>query len=398
MPSTVSSVVSRPFASSTVMTPSLPTFSIASAIRLPISLSFFAEIAPTWAISFRPAVGTEIFFRSSTTASTARSMPRFNDIGLAPAVTDFRPSRKIACASTVAVVVPSPARSDVLVATSFTIWAPIFSISSSSSISLATVTPSLVTVGLPNFFSMTTLRPLGPSVTFTASASLSTPRFKRARAPTLNSRYFAAIVAIPPRPCSGELGDDVGFLDEDDFLTIQLDLRAAILSVDHAIPHLQLHRDRLTFFSPAGTHRDDFALDRLLLGGVGDVEPALHHLRLLERPNGHTIGERKHLQLRLASSCWCHGAMPPPVYRTVNRWVITRLALSCDECLLQIGIYPGAQPGSRGGAARCQGGHQGLSPAPGALHGRVEGNRRRRHDHAGAGVEEAGVQPLVARG
>src|SRR2546425_8217455 len=32
-----------------------------------------------------------------------------------------------------------------------TIWAPMFSIPSSSSISLATVTPSLVTVGLPNF-------------------------------------------------------------------------------------------------------------------------------------------------------------------------------------------------------------------------------------------------------
>ena len=39
------------------MTPSLPTFSIASAIRSPISLSLFAEMAPTWAISFLPCVG-----------------------------------------------------------------------------------------------------------------------------------------------------------------------------------------------------------------------------------------------------------------------------------------------------------------------------------------------------
>jgi hypothetical protein len=31
-------------------------------------------------------------------------------------------------------------------------------------------------VGDPNFFSMTTLRPLGPSVAFTASASVLTPR------------------------------------------------------------------------------------------------------------------------------------------------------------------------------------------------------------------------------
>ena len=98
-------------------------------------------------------------------------MPRLSAIGFAPAVTFLSPSRKIACASTVAVVVPSPAMSDVFVATSFTICAPMFSSGSASSISFATVTPSLVTVGAPNFLSMTTFRPLGPSVTFTASAS-----------------------------------------------------------------------------------------------------------------------------------------------------------------------------------------------------------------------------------
>src|ERR1700692_2529931 len=82
----------------------------------------------------------------------------------------------MAWARTVAVVVPSPATSDVLLATSRTIWAPMFSRPSRSSISLATVTPSLVMVGEPNFFSMTTLRPLGPRVTFTASARRLTPR------------------------------------------------------------------------------------------------------------------------------------------------------------------------------------------------------------------------------
>ena len=76
----------------------------------------------------------------------------------------------------VAVVVPSPATSEVFEATSRTICAPMFSSGSFSSISLATVTPSLVMVGPPNFFSRTTLRPLGPSVTFTASASWLTPR------------------------------------------------------------------------------------------------------------------------------------------------------------------------------------------------------------------------------
>src|SRR6478672_4095454 len=82
----------------------------------------------------------------------------------------------MACASTVAVVVPSPAVSEVLLATSRTICAPMFSSGSLRSISFATVTPSLVMVGEPNFLSRTTLRPFGPRVTFTASASWLTPR------------------------------------------------------------------------------------------------------------------------------------------------------------------------------------------------------------------------------
>jgi hypothetical protein len=68
-----------------------------------------------------------------------------------------------------------------------------FSNLSSSSISLATETPSLVMRGAPKDLSMMTLRPLGPRVTFTASARMSTPRsiFSRAVRPNLIS--FAAI-------------------------------------------------------------------------------------------------------------------------------------------------------------------------------------------------------------
>ena len=102
-------------------------------------------------------------------------MPRFKSIGFMPAATYFMPSCTIDCASTVAVVVPSPATSEVLEATSFSICAPMFSNRSFSSISFATETPSLVTVGAPNERSSTTLRPFGPSVTFTASARILTP-------------------------------------------------------------------------------------------------------------------------------------------------------------------------------------------------------------------------------
>src|SRR5579871_5471824 len=51
MPSTISTLVSSALASSTVITPSLPTFCIASAIILPTVVSPFAEMVPTWATS-----------------------------------------------------------------------------------------------------------------------------------------------------------------------------------------------------------------------------------------------------------------------------------------------------------------------------------------------------------
>ena len=110
-----------------------------------------------------------------TTFRFAKSIPFLISIGFAPAVTFFNPSAMIDCAKTVAVVVPSPAISEVLDATSFTIWAPTFSNLFSSSTSFATVTPSFVTTGEPNCFSMTTFLPFGPNVTLTAFANLSTP-------------------------------------------------------------------------------------------------------------------------------------------------------------------------------------------------------------------------------
>src|SRR6266702_4129399 len=133
MPSTTSSSVCRPLPSSTVITPSFPTFSIASEMIFPISLSALAEIAPTWAISLLEVQALEILFSSSTTAMTAWSMPRFKSI------------------------------------------ASMFSNLSLSSIFLATDTPSLVTVGAPYERSRITLRPLGPRVTLTASARILSP-------------------------------------------------------------------------------------------------------------------------------------------------------------------------------------------------------------------------------
>ena len=173
--------------SSTVITPSLPTFSMASEISSPI-FSSLAEMAATWAMSCLLVTGTDRAFRLATAVSTAASMPRLTPMGLAPAATFFMPSRMMAWANRVAVVVPSPATSLVLVATSFTSWAPMFSKGSSSSISLAMVTPSLVIKGAPYFLSNTTLRPLGPRVIFTVSARAFMPasRARRASSPYFN--------------------------------------------------------------------------------------------------------------------------------------------------------------------------------------------------------------------
>ena len=118
----------------------------------------------------------------SMAVSTAFSMPLRMTIGFAPAETFFRPSWTMACASRVAVVVPSPAISFVLVATSRTSCAPMFSNASSSSTSFAMVTPSLVISGEPNFLPSTTLRPFGPRVTFTVLASWSMPDSRALRA------------------------------------------------------------------------------------------------------------------------------------------------------------------------------------------------------------------------
>ena len=68
-------------ASSTVMTPSLPTFSIASAMIWPIDSSLFAEIVPTWRIAL-PTTGRESFLISPDAYSTAFSTPRLTSIGL----------------------------------------------------------------------------------------------------------------------------------------------------------------------------------------------------------------------------------------------------------------------------------------------------------------------------
>ena len=181
--------------SSIVITPSPVTFSIASATSWP-TFSSPEETVATLAICSLPLTFWLISRIASTAASVAFFIPLRRTIGFAPAARFFIPSCTIACASTVAVVVPSPATSFVFAATSLISCAPMFSNASASSISFAMVTPSFVISGAPYCLSSTTFLPFGPSVTRTVSASLFTPlsRAALASAPYLIS--FAMIINL----------------------------------------------------------------------------------------------------------------------------------------------------------------------------------------------------------
>src|SRR5215211_8829174 len=310
MPSTTSSSVSAVLASSAVITPSLPTFCMASAIIWPMVVSPLAEMVPTWAISSLVETFLARAWRSLTASSTARSTPRFRSMGFMPAATDLAPSRTMAWARTVAVVVPSPARSLVLDATSRTIWAPMFSNLSESSISLATVTPSLVMRGAPNDFSITSLRPFVPSVTFTASARISTPRSILSRASVekrtslaamglclqswLNSGVRRALSGLARRR-GAERDDahDVALLHDQEVLAIDAHLGARPLAEQHPVAGLHVERDDLAaLVAGARPGGDDLALLGLFLGGVGDDDAALRLLLRVDSADDDAVMQR----------------------------------------------------------------------------------------------------------
>src|SRR6516165_6645814 len=280
------------------MTPSFPTLRIASASIRPISVSPLAEMVPTCAISSLVETFFERVLMSLTIASTAMSTPRLRSIGFMPAATALTPSRTMTWARRVAVVVPSPATVLVLLATSRTICAPMFSNLSESSISLATVTPSLVIRGAPKLLSRTTLRPLGPRVTRTASVSMSMPCSMRSRASVPSRMSLAAMIVLPSallRSGRAALDEahDVGLLHDHQLLAIELDFSTRPLAEQYAVAGFDVERVHLSVFA-TGTRpdRNDFPLHRLFLRGVGDDDPARRLRLLLDPPDEHAVVQR----------------------------------------------------------------------------------------------------------
>src|SRR3954471_1384113 len=98
---------------------------------------------------------------------------------------------------------------------------------------------------------MITLRPLGPSVTFTASARMSTPRNMRLRASSPKRTSFAAICFFLVR-CSGGFGErrcafddaeQVTLLHDEKVLAVELHLGPGPLAEQHAVAGLDVERD-----------------------------------------------------------------------------------------------------------------------------------------------------------
>src|SRR6478736_2407107 len=156
----------------------------------------------------------------------------------------------MAWASSVAVVVPSPAVSEVLLATSRTICAPIFSNLSSSSISFATVTPSLVMRGAPNDFSSTTLRPLAERHLDRIGQDVDAA--EHALAGILGKFYFLSWHGPSPVSSAPRLGGllfgdgafkhakNVAFFHDQQLFAIELDLGAGPLAEQHAVAWLHI--------------------------------------------------------------------------------------------------------------------------------------------------------------
>ena len=164
------------FASSTVMTPSLPTFFIASAIILPISVSPFARIVPTCAMSFLPLVGFESFFSSlddgldglvDAALELHRVVAGGDELG-ALAVDRLREHGRGGGAVAGDV---GGLRGDLL----HHLRAHVLELVLELDL-LRDGDAVLGDRGRAEDFSMTTLRPFGPRVTFTASARVLTPR------------------------------------------------------------------------------------------------------------------------------------------------------------------------------------------------------------------------------
>lgn len=151
--------------------PSTPTFIKYSVSIWEIILSLLVATIAIFIInssSYVFSISREKSFRKFTTYSFAFSIPLFMRIGLPPATTNLSPSRNISVAMRVPVVVLSP---QYLLQFSATYWNNLkvrFVALFKDLKYFITVTPSLVTLGKPNSYSIQQFYPNGPKVLLAA--------------------------------------------------------------------------------------------------------------------------------------------------------------------------------------------------------------------------------------
>src|SRR5689334_9240386 len=186
-------------------------------------------------------------------------------------------------------------------------------------------------------------------------------------------------IAIPrPRPgagvtrllVAGEHAQHVVFAQDDVLGAVDLDVGAAVLADQDPIALLDVERDELAVLGLAtGAHGDDLALLRLLLRGVGNDDPALQGLLLLDAADQDAVGERPDFHAlppqewrpkpgRLNVGGWRHRSRRQPsanvdVIEGVVRFWPSRPAPVCPngKALLALGAC-GRQLRKR--SARCQ--------------------------------------------
>ena len=154
---------------------------------------------------------------------------------------------------------------------------------------------------------MTTLRPFGPSVIFTALLRISMPRRMRSRRRE-KTDVFGSHCHSPLKERNrvrrdvGSVDDaeDVAFLHDEKVIAVDLDLGARPFSEEDAVASLDVKRDELAgFIAAAGTHSNDLSFLRLLLTVSGMMMPPF----VFSSPS---------MRLTTTRSCKGRNAMPSP--------------------------------------------------------------------------------------
>src|SRR5512137_2893798 len=164
-----------------------------------------------------------------------------------------------------------------------------FSQGSLSSTSLATVTPSLVLVGEPNFLSRTMFLPRGPSVALTTLLRTFTPLSRAWRA---SSPERICLAMMSPSLLLDD-GEDLFLADDDQLDAVDRHFGAAVLADEDVVALLDGERDGLALIvDPPLAGLDDLGLLGLLLGRVRDDDPASLDFLFLESLEEHSVIQR----------------------------------------------------------------------------------------------------------